>query len=85
MVGGGSASPRGRRAEAQLPGSGSGFGSVLPGSGQHRRLKLSGAGSYDPQVSINLGLGDMVFSERKEMEVWASEGPWYLGIRVLLA
>lgn len=82
MVGGGSASPRGRRAEAQLPGSGS--GSILPGSGQHSRLKLSRAGSYDPQVSINLGLGDMV-SERTEMEVWASEGPWYLGIRVLLA
>lgn len=24
----------------------------------------------------------MVFLERKEIEVWASEGPWYLGIRV---
>lgn len=83
MVGGGSASPRGRRADAQLPGSGS--GSVLPGSGQHSRLRLSGAGSYDHQVPINLGLGDMFFSERKEMEVWASERPWYLGIRVLLA
>lgn len=27
-------------------------------------------------------MGDMVFLERKEIEISASEGPWYLGVMV---
>lgn len=55
--------------------------SVL-GLAQHSRLKPSGEGSHDPQSPVNLGLGDMGFSERKKIEVWASEGPWCLGVGV---
>lgn len=59
-----------RMEEVQLPWS----GSVLAGSGPAHRLKVSGEDSCDPQIPITFGLGDIVFSERKEMEVWASAG-----------
>lgn len=71
-VGGGSSLLRGR-SERKKPSS-LALGLSLPVLDQHSRFKLSGEGSRDPQIPVNLGLGDIVFSERKEMEVWGSLG-----------
>lgn len=56
---------------SQFPGS----RSVHLGVVQHSRLKPSREGFHDPQIPVNLEVGDMVFLERKEIEIWASEGP----------
>lgn len=56
--------------EGQLPGLGLSF----LGLAQHSRLKLSGEGSYDPQIPTDHGLDNIVFSERKEVEVGTSRG-----------
>lgn len=70
-VGEGVLCPEGEEAEeAQLPQS----GSVLPGSGPAQETQPEWRRFPRPSVPKNLGSGDMVFSERKEIEVWASGG-----------
>ena len=49
-----------------------GLGLCFLGLAQHGRLKLSREESHDPQIPENLELGDMVFSERKKIELWAT-------------
>lgn len=70
VVGVGSSLPSGRR-EQRKP-SALSLGLSLLSLARHNRFKLSREGPHDPQIPKNLGLGDLVFSERKEIEVWTS-------------
>ena len=63
--------PGEKRAEKTHPLS---LGLCFLGLAQHSRLNLSKEESHDPQIPENLELGDMVFSERKEIELWATRG-----------
>lgn len=68
--------PRERRLQKKPGSLGLGLSGLV--LAQHNRLQLSGEGSHSShgfQIPVNLGLGDMVFSERKEIQVWASERP----------